>query len=181
MLKKFFISSLNISYFSLCPTTYRCDSITSPQVLKGVVVDVTPKLSLILAEEALFPQPVPQVSVPASDQLGRPPLDSLLFISIFSVLEQARLGTIFTCSLASAEQKATIFSHYILCACVIHAGVLLACFAARTHCWLMASLLSTETPRLFSAELLPSQSVSSLCHYSEFFLPKCRAHPCEIL
>ena len=48
------------------------------------MADVTPKPSLILAEGAQFPQSVLQVSVPATDQLGGPPLDLLLFISVFT-------------------------------------------------------------------------------------------------
>jgi len=38
--------------------------------------------------------------------------------------------------------------------------MLLALFAARAHCWLMFVLLSTKGRRIFSAELLISQSVS---------------------
>lgn len=53
----------------------------------------------------------------------------------------------------------------------------LAAFALRTHCWLIFSLLSTTTPRAFSAELLPSQSIlvsPILCHWKLLFLPRQR-------
>lgn len=86
------------------------------------MVDVTPRLSLTLAEGAQFPQPVPKVSFLAFGQLSGPPLDLLLFISVFSLLEQPKLDTIFTCSLESAEQRGTILSHYTLAVCSCDTG-----------------------------------------------------------
>lgn len=37
------------------------------------------------------------------------------------------------------------------------------------------TLLSMETPRSLSAELVPNQPVASLCHCKALFLPRCRA------
>ena len=54
---------------------------------------------------------------------------------------------------------------------LIQPWIVLALFAAMSHCWLMHSLLFTRNPKAFSAEPeLPSQEVPSLYHYKGFFL-----------
>lgn len=47
--------------------------------------------------------------------------------------------------------------------------MLWAFFAARPHCCFMSSLLSTRTPRPFSAELLPHHSAPSQYSHKGFF------------
>ncbi|XP_048785824.1 uncharacterized protein LOC125686152 isoform X3 [Lagopus muta] len=46
--------------------------------------------------------------------------------------------------------------------------------ATRAHCWLMADLSSTRTPRFLSAELPSSSSSPNLYRCMELFLPRCK-------
>lgn len=45
--------------------------------------------------------------------------------------------------------------------------------SAKTHFWLMVSLVTTRTPRTFSARLLFSWEASSMYRYLGLFLPSC--------
>lgn len=59
-----------------------------------------------------------------------------------------------------------------LCSCSYSPGYSWLLYLARTHCWLMLSLLSTQTPETCSSQLLSSLAVPSLCHCKGLFNPR---------
>ncbi|KAK4810782.1 hypothetical protein QYF61_008754, partial [Mycteria americana] len=78
------------------------------------------------------------------------------------------------CSLTSAEERGRITSLDLLAIlCLMQPRIPLA-LAARAHCWLMFNLVSTRTPRSFSARLLSSWVAPSIYWCLGLFLPKCR-------
>jgi len=56
----------------------------------------------------------------------------------------------------------------------MHHRIPLAFLAIRVHCWLMANLLSTRSPRPFSTEVLSSRSSPNLYWFLWLLLPRCK-------
>jgi len=68
------------------------------------------------------------------------------------------LETVIRCGLTSVEKRGRIPSYGLLATLLLmQPRILLAFFAARAHCWLMSSLVSSRTTRFFSLKLLSSQ------------------------
>ena len=65
--------------------------------------------------------------------------------------------------------------------CLMHPRMRFALLAARAHCWLISSLLSTNTPRSLSAGLLSSHSSPNLYLCPVLLHPRCRIQHLQVV
>ncbi|XP_032838773.2 uncharacterized protein LOC104362216 isoform X2 [Tyto alba] len=106
--------------------------------------------------------------------LHSPVLDRLQEDRVFLVLESPELDPALWMCLTSAKEKGRIASLDLLSTFFLREPRWpLPFFAARVHCWLVI-ILSTRTPRSFSAKLLPSQSALSVYGCLGLFMPRGR-------
>jgi len=105
--------------------------------------------------------------------LGGPLLDSLQYVHVSPVLGGSELDKALTHGLINAEKRGRITSHDLQAIlCLMQTRIPLASLAA--YCCRMFSLVSTRTPRLFSAKLLSSWIPPSMCWCLGSFLTSCR-------
>lgn len=103
-------------------------------------------------------QPFPsQGNVPALGHPSGPPLDFLQFIHAFLLIMRQRPDALL-CMSSSMSRLIITSLHLMPTLLPIRPVMLWAFFTARPCCCLMYSLLSTRTPKSFSAELLPHHS-----------------------
>ena len=82
----------------------------------------------------------------------------------------------------NAEYRGIIPSFdYLVVLCLMHSRMLLALLAARAHCWLILSLLSSSTPRSPSAGLLSSYSSPNLYLGLVLLCPRCRIRHLDLI
>lgn len=77
-----------------------------------------------------------------------------------------------------AKHSGITFSHQIAMLCLMHPKLLFTFLAARTHCWLMLSLLLTSTPTSLTAGLLSHHLFPSLCLCPALLHSNCSTSTC---
>ncbi|NXW18147.1 TENS3 protein, partial [Circaetus pectoralis] len=135
--------------------------------------NITPEPSLLQAEEYQLSALAPLKAAPVPAMLRAslwPCATSLWYWGAQNRAQRSR------CGLASAKQRGRIAPLDLLATLfLMQLRILMTAFAMRLHCWLMVSLLSTRTPRSFSAELSSNQLAPSMYWCLGLFLPRCRS------